>query len=92
MISPEPKHRRPEFVIGNTSIIQTSTNQEEEETCDRVIDEAGSSILSQGAGGVTLLSIGHVSSSTALESELNKEDEVEDDDEDKLTESFSAQL
>ena len=56
VISPEQKPKTPDFKIGS-AVIQPSAS--EVTTPARVtIDEAGSSILSQGAAGVTILTIG----------------------------------
>lgn len=53
-----------------------------------MIDNAGSSILSQGTSGVTLLSIGGL----PKEDEEASEAQDVDDEEKKLKESFSAKL
>ena len=56
VISPELKPKKPDFK-GNTPILKPASNSTS--VASRLtIDEAGSSILSQGASGVTLLSIG----------------------------------
>lgn len=69
VISPELKPRK-----NPPAILKPALNL--------TIDSAGSSILSQGAAGVTLLSIGG-----------SKEDEQQEEQDDgKLKESFSAKL
>ena len=56
VISPELKPKKPDFK-GNNPILKPASNSTS--VASRLtIDEAGSSILSQGASGVTLLSIG----------------------------------
>ena len=86
MISPELKPKK-DFK-GNPILKATSTTSavavasSATATASRLtIDEAGSSILSQGASGVTLLSVGG--------QQTEDEEEVE---EETLKESFSAKL
>ena len=69
-----------------------------------MIDEAGSSILSQGVSGVTLLSIGeqindavsvtpgNVTTQPPSENEITNKEKIPDNEEATLKESFSAKL
>ena len=57
VISPEQKPKTPDFKIGS-AVIQPPSTSEATTPARVTIDEAGSSILSQGAAGVTILTIG----------------------------------